>query len=95
MPATEAAGSNMLNKHHQHRQDVYCLMQIVDKGAEQVIEVQKTNFPDAVVWNPWIDKSKGMGDFGDEEYKVSLFLRCCYVMQSVVKSTTLAFKHEP
>lgn len=43
----------------------------MDKGAQQVLELQKTNFPDAVVWNPWVDKSKGMADFGDEEYKVS------------------------
>jgi glucose-6-phosphate 1-epimerase len=34
------------------------------------MEVHKVNFPDAVVWNPWIDKSKSMADFGDEEYKV-------------------------
>ena len=46
-------------------------LQITDKGAQQVIELRKTGFPDAVVWNPWIDKSKGMADFGDEEYKAS------------------------
>ena len=32
--------------------------------------IQKTGFPDAVVWNPWIDKAAGMADFGDDEYKV-------------------------
>lgn len=45
-------------------------LQIVDKGSGSTIQVHKHNFPDAVVWNPWIDKSKAMGDFGDEEYKV-------------------------
>lgn len=44
-------------------------LKIVDKKGGKVISVQKTNFPDAVVWNPWIDKAKGMADFGDEEYK--------------------------
>lgn len=45
-------------------------VQIVDKKGGKVISIQKINFPDAVVWNPWIDKAKGMADFGDEEYKV-------------------------
>jgi D-hexose-6-phosphate mutarotase len=45
-------------------------LQIVDKGSGSTIQVHKHNFPDAVVWNPWVDKSKAMGDFGDEEYKV-------------------------
>jgi len=45
-------------------------VQIVDKGSGSTVEVHKHNFPDAVVWNPWVDKSKAMGDFGDDEYKV-------------------------
>lgn len=44
--------------------------QIVDSGSGSTVSVHKHNFPDAVVWNPWVDKSKAMGDFGDEEYKV-------------------------
>ena len=51
-------------------------LQITDKGAQQSLELQKTNFPDAVVWNPWVDKSKGMADFGDDEYKARPCLAC-------------------
>ncbi|CAG8475428.1 6810_t:CDS:2 [Ambispora leptoticha] len=32
--------------------------------------VKPSNLRDTVVWNPWIDKSRGMSDFDDEEYKL-------------------------
>jgi hypothetical protein len=44
--------------------------QILDAGSGTSVCVTKAGFPDAVVWNPWVDKSAAMGDFGDEEYKV-------------------------
>eukprot|EP00877_Chromochloris_zofingiensis_P012390 jgi/Chrzof1/7404/Cz02g22020.t1 len=47
-------------------------VKIMDEGTGDVIEVSKVGFPDAVVWNPWIDKSKAMADFGDAEYKEML-----------------------
>lgn len=47
-------------------------IKVIDAGSGSSIEVHKTNFPDAVVWNPWVDKSKAMADFGDEEYKEML-----------------------
>lgn len=51
---------------------------MVDEGKQRAVVVQKTGFPDAVVWNPWIDKAAGMADFGDEEYKVGKYamIRC-------------------
>ena len=45
-------------------------MQIEDQGAGHQITIDKSGFPDAVVWNPWAEKAKGMGDFGDDEYTV-------------------------
>ena len=44
-----------------------------DKGVlsqhTRGVAMTTKNLNDAVVWNPWIDKAKSMGDFGDEEYK--------------------------
>lgn len=33
------------------------------------VEIIKSNFPDVVFWNPWIEKAKSMADFDDEDYK--------------------------
>ena len=36
------------------------------------ISLETVNLPDAVVWNPWVVKAKGMADFGDDEFRQML-----------------------
>ncbi len=43
-------------------------VKIVDPELNRTIEVAKQGSHSTVVWNPWVEKSKKMPDFGDEEY---------------------------
>lgn len=42
---------------------------VVDEAERRRVEILKSGMADAVVWNPWIDKSKRLEDFGDEDYR--------------------------
>jgi len=41
---------------------------IEDPAFEKKIHIQKDGSMSTVVWNPWIEKSRRMSDYGDEEY---------------------------
>jgi len=41
---------------------------VSDLSAKRTVTVEKDGFPDTIVWNPWIDRSKAMVDFDDDEY---------------------------
>jgi D-hexose-6-phosphate mutarotase len=43
-------------------------VEIHDASLRRVIRVEKEGSASTVVWNPWIEKSKAMQDFGDEEF---------------------------
>ncbi len=48
--------------------DTTSTVEIHDPGYGRKILISKTGSNSTVVWNPWIDKSIRMPDFGDEEY---------------------------
>ena len=51
---------------------VFCrtsgIVRVEDPVFNRVIRIAKSGSTSTVVWNPWIEKSKRMPDFGDEEY---------------------------
>jgi glucose-6-phosphate 1-epimerase len=49
--------------------DTQHAVEIQDASLRRTILVEKEGSSSTVVWNPWIEKSKAMQDFGDEEYQ--------------------------
>ena len=41
---------------------------IIDPSLNHSVSIEKENSNTTIVWNPWIEKSKRMKDFGDDEY---------------------------
>jgi len=39
-----------------------------DAGNRRKVVIEKQGMNDVVIWNPWVEKSKRMEDFGDDEY---------------------------
>ncbi len=48
--------------------DVPAKIWVEGSATGKRIEIESRGSQSAVVWNPWIEKSKRMPDFGDEEY---------------------------
>ena len=44
------------------------IYEIVDPGLARRIRIQTAGAQSAVVWNPWVEKSKRLADFGDDEW---------------------------
>ncbi|HOM83227.1 MAG TPA: D-hexose-6-phosphate mutarotase [Armatimonadota bacterium] len=58
---------------------------LVDEGNARKLRIEKAGMPDYVVWNPWIEKSRRMPDFGDDEYPWML----CVETGVMARPTTL------
>jgi glucose-6-phosphate 1-epimerase len=49
--------------------DTTTTVEIHDPCFNRTIQIEKSGSNSTVVWNPWIEKSKAMPDFGDDEYQ--------------------------
>ena len=47
------------------------------------MRIQKYNFPDTVIWNPWEQRAKEMADFGDDEHPNMICVNGGHVGQPV------------
>ncbi len=52
---------------HTYRHDGAAVLH--DPAWERTITIAKNGSGSTVVWNPWVDKSAGMADFGDDEWQ--------------------------
>jgi len=41
---------------------------LVDKEKDHSRKLYREGFPDVVVWNPWVEKARGLADLGEENY---------------------------
>ncbi|KAK9890313.1 hypothetical protein WA026_010415 [Henosepilachna vigintioctopunctata] len=56
------------------------------------MRIQKYNFPDTVVWNPWAEKAKELGDLGPEEWPNMLCVEVGRVTQPIMLPPGTAFE---
>lgn len=60
------------------------VLTVVDEKNDRSIVVHKTNLPDAVVWNPWVEKCLKTNDLGDGDYKKFLCVEAAATSTPVV-----------
>ena len=48
--------------------DTTAVVEIADPGYDRTVRIEKSGSQSTVVWNPWVEKSKRMADFGDQDY---------------------------
>jgi glucose-6-phosphate 1-epimerase len=59
-------------------------MEILDPGLKRKILIERKAFPDAVVWNPWVERAKAFADFGNEEYKRMICVEAAAVFDNAI-----------
>lgn len=56
-------------------------VEILDAKLNRRIRIAKSGSRSTVLWNPWVDKSKRMPDFGDDEFHNMVCVESCNVSE--------------
>jgi glucose-6-phosphate 1-epimerase len=59
-------------------------VRVVDPGYQREILITKKNSATSVVWNPWIEKSRRLGDMGLEGYRTMVCVESANVQSDEV-----------
>ncbi|KAK4015022.1 glucose-6-phosphate 1-epimerase isoform X1 [Daphnia magna] len=65
---------------------------ITNVVSNRKMRIQKYNFPDTVVWNPWVEKAREIQDFGDDEYPNMICVEAGHVSEPVILLPGNAFE---
>ncbi len=65
-----------------HDTDATCV--IADNALDRRISVAKSGSHSTVVWNPWVEKTRGFADMQSEEYRQMLCVETCNAGDDVV-----------
>ncbi|KAH8378104.1 hypothetical protein KR093_009324 [Drosophila rubida] len=74
---------------YQHTPQEHVITNVV---SGRKMRLHKYNFPDTVIWNPWIDRSREMSDFGDDEFPNMLCVEAGNVSAPVILLPGTAFE---
>lgn len=64
--------------------DVPAELTIVDPALNRNIVITSKNSTTAIVWNPWIEKSKTMGDLPNEDYKQMICVETANAAKEII-----------
>lgn len=60
---------------------------LVDEGAGRTIVIEKSGSPSTVVWNPWKEKTRAIGDLPDDAYR-----RFCCIEAAVANEKAITIE---
>lgn len=74
---------------YQHTPQEHIVTNVV---SGRKMRIHKFNMPDTVVWNPWLDKARELGDFGDDEFPNMLSVATGHVSTPIILLPGSAFE---